>query len=98
MFDRCFNSPLQPLHTFSGAPSRLRFDKFNPWPGPEHNFELYPFLWLGILGIIVLELYYVVRKRFIHKRLKDTPFSFYPGASLPSLMRPSPTQRHLHRH
>jgi len=62
MFDRCFTYPLQPFHTFSGL--RLRFDAFiTPRPRLDHNF--FTFLWLGILGVIMLELDNLVRKRFI---------------------------------
>lgn len=61
-FDRCFNYLLRLFHTFSGV--RLRFDAFiTPWPKLERNF--YAFLWLGILDVIVLELYNLVRKGFI---------------------------------
>jgi hypothetical protein len=61
-FNRCFNYPLQPFHTFSGV--RLRFDAFIvPWRKLEHNFYL--FLWLAILGVIVLELDNLVRKGII---------------------------------
>jgi hypothetical protein len=79
MFDRCFNYPLRPFHTFSGV--RLCFDAFTtPWLKLDNNFCLFLFLWLGILGVIVLELDNLVRKGFI--KSQRTHFSLSSSAFL----------------